>query len=66
MCVILAKFLAISIVWLSLLCNFMNAVMKQIHAVGADTWINFTHLQQNFLQALHFSITGSHATVVTK
>ena len=43
-CVILAKYLVTTIVWLSfyILCNFMNAVIKRIHAVEADTWINFT------------------------
>ena len=32
------KYLVITNVWLFLLCNFMNAVMKRIHAVGTDTW----------------------------
>ena len=48
--VISAKYLVTTVAWLSLLCN---AVLERIHAVGADTWINFTSLPQNVLQALH-------------
>ena len=36
--VILAKCLATTVVWLPLLCNFMNVVPDKIHAVGTDTW----------------------------
>ena len=32
-----AKSLVTTIVWLSFLCNFMNAVIKRIHVAGADT-----------------------------
>ena len=49
--------------------NVMNAVMEGNHAMGVDTWINFTHLPQNILQALdslNLHMKDSHATVVTK
>ena len=33
--------------------NFMNAVLEKIHAVGTDTWVNFTSFPPNVLQAPH-------------
>ena len=51
--VILAKYLVTTVVWLSLLWNFMNVVLEKIHAVGTDTCVNFTSLPQNDLQAPH-------------
>ena len=35
--IILAKYLVTAVALLSLLCNFMNAVLEKIHAVGVDT-----------------------------
>ena len=31
----------------------MNAVLEKIPIVGTDTWVNFTSLPQNVLQAQH-------------
>ena len=54
MCYFSKVFGCYNCVTILILCNFMNAVIKKkIHAMGADTWINFTHIPQNFLQALH-------------
>ena len=51
-----------TVVWPSLLCEFY----EKIHAVGADTWVNFTRLPQNVLQTLYSLSYHSHAIVVTK
>ena len=48
--------------------NFMNAVLEKIHAVGTYTWVNFTSLPQNVLQASHslnWHRKDSHTVVVS-
>ena len=46
----------------------MNAVLEKIHAVGTYTWVNFTSLPQNVLQASHslnWHRKESHTIVVS-
>ena len=38
--------------WPPYYANIMNTVLEKILAVGGDTWVNFTSLPQNVLQAL--------------
>ena len=46
--VILAKYCMVTILTMQI---YECSAWKRIHAVEADTWLHFTNLQQNVLQA---------------